>query len=235
MPKLRTQGLRGMRRAQRPLMSEPSTETPSKAELTSPATPSATRTRAVRGRYVASGLIASAVLLAFIGYAVTRAVTAAPPTQSFPSAAPSVIPAGKSAPLFSLPPLNGTARVDLRSLLSRPVVVNFFASWCTECRAELGAMAAVARTYDRSVHFVGIDSSDRNFALSRQLLKGADAAYPVGLDPHGVWASVYLVSALPVTLFVDTAGRVVGELYGKQSIASLNKAVRGLLTYPRST
>lgn len=122
----------------------------------------------------------------------------------------------------------------MRAPLTHPVVMNFFASWCADCRAELGALSAVSHSYEGSVRFVGVDSSDTNLALSRQLLGAVGATYPIGVDSRGILASAYLVSALPVTLFIDTADRVVGELYGKQTVMSLDRAIRGLLTYSTS-
>jgi len=200
----------------------------------SPEASESLKRRSAQSRYLGAGLLASLLVVAFAAYAVVRASTATPTPQTFPSASPSVIPAGHAAPLFSLPPLNGDTPVALRALMRRPVVVNFFASWCTDCRAELGALSAVSHAYHSAVQFVGIDSSDTDLALSRQLLQRVGVTYPVGVDSQGTLASAYSISALPVTIFLDTAGRVVGELYGKQSVTTLDRGVRGLLTYPTS-
>jgi thiol-disulfide isomerase/thioredoxin len=175
------------------------------------------------------------LLLGFVGYAVSRAATNHPTQQlTFPSASPTLMPSGRTAPAFSLSRLDGGPPVVLKSLLKEPIVVNFFASWCTNCRAELSTLASVATSEAGKVQFVGIDSTDTNPSLASALLAKAHATYPVGIDRAGAITTNYLVSGLPVTMFIDQRGRVVGELYGAQSKASLKRAVRGLLALPAS-
>lgn len=171
-------------------------------------------------------LLAAAALLLLVGF-IAYAVTSA--QQHRPASSPSTLPAlssGKPAPAFSLARLGGGAPVDLASYRGKPTVVNFFASWCPDCRAELGAFGAASRADGSKVNFLGIDSNDSDAALARRLLATAGATYPVGVDPNGVLASTkYAISYLPVTFFLDAKGRVVGEAYGTQSQASLDRWV----------
>ena len=186
-------------------------------------------------RFKAIAIGASIGLLGFVGYAVGRAATNHPSQQlNFPSSSPTLLPAGRAAPAFALARLGGGPPVVLKSLLKEPVVVNFFASWCTNCRGELSTLASVSTSEVGKVQFVGIDSTDTNPALASSLLRKAHATYPVGVDRPGAITNEYLVSGLPVTMFIDGRGRVVGELYGAQSKASLERAVRGLLAIPAS-
>jgi cytochrome c biogenesis protein CcmG/thiol:disulfide interchange protein DsbE len=146
---------------------------------------------------------------------------------------PAVLHAGTTAPAFSLPRLGGGAPVSLASYRGTPVIVNFFASWCPHCRSELSAIGTVATQNSGHVAVVGVDSNDGSGATAQKLLTAADATYPVGLDTSADVASKYLLTALPVTYFVDAQGRVVGSALGAQSVASLQHWV-ARLTSPAS-
>jgi cytochrome c biogenesis protein CcmG, thiol:disulfide interchange protein DsbE len=68
---------------------------------------------------------------------------------------------GSTAPeSFDLPAIQGDGRVRLADFQGRPVVVNFFASWCTACDAELPGFARVSRELDGHVAFVGVASNE---------------------------------------------------------------------------
>jgi len=108
-------------------------------------------------------------------------------------------------------------------------VLNFFASWCADCRAELSAFGAVSRSTGSKVAFVGVDTNDQNPSLARALLTHAGADYPVARDQDGTVSSgSYAISALPVTFFLDSSGRIVGEAFGAQSRAGLERDVNAL-------
>jgi cytochrome c biogenesis protein CcmG/thiol:disulfide interchange protein DsbE len=115
--------------------------------------------------------------------------------------------------------------VVLSSLRGSPVIVNFFASWCPDCRSELAAIGAVAAQNAGRVAVVGVDSNDGNGAVAAKLLAAVHATYPVGLDTSAKVASQYLLTALPVTYFVSADGRIVGSALGPQSVASLRRWV----------
>jgi thiol-disulfide isomerase/thioredoxin len=100
-------------------------------------------------------------------------------------------------------------------------VVNFFASWCPDCQAELAAFAALAARTAGHVDVIGVDSNDHEGAAAQTLLSKAQATYPVGLDPDAKVAGSYLLNALPVTYFLDGGGHVVHVAFGTQTPASL--------------
>lgn len=203
--------------------------TPTRAALDTPAHRRGESDR----RFKVAALIGCVALIGFVAFAVTQASTHKPVQQAmFPTAHPTLMPAGRIAPAFSLARLGGGPPVVLHALLSKPVVMNFFASWCANCRAELSTLAAVARKERGKVQFVGIDASDTDPTLAESLLATARASYPVGVDRPGSITNSYLVSDLPVTMFIDTQGRVVGELYGAQTTVSLERGIRGLLAIP---
>lgn len=151
------------------------------------------------------------------------AVLAAEHTSSGSSSplVPAGLPKGARAPAFDLPRLGGGDRVTLAGFAGHPLVINFFASDCTDCTAELAAFAAAWRDLRGHVGFVGIDSADPAPDSARKLLAAAGDGYPVGYDRYAQTSYAYLVPGLPMTVFVDPAGRVVDVALGSQTAAEV--------------
>ncbi len=126
---------------------------------------------------------------------------------------------GRPAPAFSIPGLAG-GRVSLASFRGKPTVLNFFASWCPNCRAELGAFSTISKKYGSKVNFVGIDTND-SASKVKGLLASEKITYPIGLDPSATIASKYQVIGLPTTVFVSPTGTILGETFGAQTTTTL--------------
>jgi cytochrome c biogenesis protein CcmG, thiol:disulfide interchange protein DsbE len=175
-------------------------------------------------------LVAAGCLVAFVVFVVVRGPShpSSSGTAALESPPPPVLKAGTLAPAFSLPALHGGEAVSLSAFRGTPVILNFFASWCRDCQEELGAMATVARTTGGRVAVIGVDSNESSDAAAARLLGVAHATYPVGLDAHASVATRYLVSALPVSYFLDASGRVVGAALGPQTVSSLQHWVHRL-------
>ena len=173
---------------------------------------------------------AGAALIGFVVFVIVRGPShpSAPDSSALESSPPPTLKPGTIAPAFSLPQLGGGDAVSLASVRGSPVIVNFFASWCPDCRAELGAMATVARASAGHVAVIGVDSNESSVAAATQLLTAAHATYPVGLDSSAKVATRYLISALPVSYFVNAEGHVVGAALGPQTVTSLQRWVARL-------
>jgi len=117
---------------------------------------------------------------------------------------------GGPAPAFSLKRLDGGGTVDLASLRGKPVVLNFWASWCGPCKAEAPALEKLWRQYrGKGVVFVGVDSNDAS-SDARRFMSAHGITYPVVSDKNGlVAANRYDIASLPVTYFVNRKGRLV--------------------------
>lgn len=116
---------------------------------------------------------------------------------------------GQRAPGFRLPLLHGgEGSLSLSTLAGEPVVLNFWASTCQDCRAELGAFAQVAKE-DQRIRIVGVDIADPSPSSAVSLLQQAGVTYPVVIDRSGQVAASYEVKGLPTTFYIDRSGRVV--------------------------
>ena len=114
------------------------------------------------------------------------------------------------APQFDLPRVGADgARVSLSDLAGRPVVVNFWASWCVPCRDEMPSELLEGR-----VVFVGINSGDTASSAAR-FERVVGVRYPSGLDLGGEVATRYGVRRLPTTVLVDGRGRIVARAPGR--------------------
>lgn len=129
------------------------------------------------------------------------------------------------APLFSLPVLTGTGTtVDLGQLRGHDVVLNFWASWCFPCQAEMPVLQAAQRSHP-SVRFVGIDTNDtRSPALS--FVRRVHVSYLTLYDPHGDTATAYGLVGLPTTVFISAKGKVVGRHAGQLDAGTLAAALQ---------
>jgi cytochrome c biogenesis protein CcmG/thiol:disulfide interchange protein DsbE len=142
------------------------------------------------------------------------------------SAGPAV-PVGGQAPTFSLPPLTGSVPVDLDALgkaAHHPVILNFFASWCTPCQQEtplLAKAAAAEQATGGRVRFVGVDVNDLP-ADALPFVEKAGIAYPVGVDQaFRVTSGLYGLNGLPQTFYIDSDGTVVAHTIGAVNAAGL--------------
>lgn len=137
--------------------------------------------------------------------------------------------AGSRAQGFSIPSLRyPRAHVSLASLRGRPLVLNFWASWCVPCRKEMPAIEAVAHRFGASVNFLGVDTNDtRSAALSFAAQTGV--TYPLGFDPAATVASSYGVYGLPTTFFVSGAERLLGRQVGAMTAVGLETLIARVL------
>lgn len=117
---------------------------------------------------------------------------------------------GKPAPRLAIQTAAGD-QVSVDQLKGRPVVVNFWASWCTSCVEEGGVLAGAA-TARTDVSFVGADNQDTADGF-RTFEQRHPHPYPAGPIVSGSYQS-YGVAGLPATFFIDAQGLVVASFSG---------------------
>src|SRR5215831_15180929 len=129
-----------------------------------------------------------------------------------PAGGPADAVLGRPAPDLTVRSLDGGPAVSLAQLRGRPVVLNFWASWCAPCRLEAGALQSAARQWGDQVAFLGVDVQDSEAAASAYQAE-LRAPYPVGPAATGVPAA-YAVKAPPETFFLDARGVVAARFVG---------------------
>jgi thiol-disulfide isomerase/thioredoxin len=182
---------------------------------------------------VAAGLVALCVAGSLIGIALISGngvsgsgasgdAASGDGASSGGTAAPRSDPA---AAAFSLPVLGHSGqRVSLSDYAGKPLIVNFFASWCTPCKQETPLLAKFYRNEHGKVALVGLDENDEaGSALSFTRANGV--TYPVGFDPQVTVASAYGVDALPQTFFLNAKHRVVDRIFGAVTLADLSHGI----------
>jgi cytochrome c biogenesis protein CcmG/thiol:disulfide interchange protein DsbE len=118
---------------------------------------------------------------------------------------------GGPAPAFSLRRLDTSGTLALASLRGKPVVLNFWASWCVPCKGEAKMLEDAWQRYrSEGVVFVGIDWHDVK-SDARRFLDHHGVTYPTVLDGSGSITDRYGVVGVPETYFIDRRGRLVGE------------------------
>lgn len=141
---------------------------------------------------------------------------------------------GAVAPAFTAAGYSGSL-ISLDQFRGHPIVLNFWASWCPPCRAEMPALEAAYRKYrDRGVVVIGIDGATDTWPASRMFFEGRGVTYPMGRDERGQVAERYHVAALPTTFFIRPDGRIAGVALtggftGKDGAAELTKQIDALL------
>ena len=168
-----------------------------------------------RGRLAVTGSAAVlAVVAALLALGATSASTPKP-TVNHPH-----------APGFSLAVLGHPGQhVSLAQYAGRPLIINFFASWCAPCQRETPLIARFYRSHRHSVIIVGIDVNDTSsagLAFARKM----GVAYPVASDPAPMTMALnYGVAALPQTFFLNAQHRVVKRIIQAVTLADLRRGV----------
>jgi cytochrome c biogenesis protein CcmG, thiol:disulfide interchange protein DsbE len=142
-----------------------------------------------------------------------------------------------AAPRVKLPWFGRPGDFDLAAYRGKVVVLNFWASWCGDCKLEAKTLHdEAARWKGKDVVFIGVDTKDFNFAAS-QYMKHYKVDYPVVRDVNGTVGSKFGVTGYPETFIVDRTGKVVpphvnGPIVGAAqfSPADLTKRIEALLS-----
>ena len=123
---------------------------------------------------------------------------------------------GRTAPVFTLPSVDGGAPVSLAALRGKPVVINFWATWCVPCYEEHATLVDAARREGDGVHFLGVIYEDEGDRV-RDFLGRQGKAYPSLMDDDGKAAMSYGVYGVPETFFVAPDGTIASKYTGPLS------------------
>jgi cytochrome c biogenesis protein CcmG, thiol:disulfide interchange protein DsbE len=121
---------------------------------------------------------------------------------------------GSMAPAFTLHRLEGPGKISLAAYRGKPVVLNFWASWCEPCKSEAAVLERDWSSYrDRGVVFLGVDYHDLS-SDARRFVSAHALTFPMLEDGSGKVTGSYGISQVPETYVLNRQGRVVAHLAG---------------------
>ena len=136
---------------------------------------------------------------------------------------------GRVAPEFTLKAVGSGESIDLSRYRGKPVVLNFWATWCHPCWDEHPVLTENAQMMGDRVQFVGVVFQDEESKIT-DFLRARGWAYPTLVDDRGKTAIAYGVGGVPETFFLDKHGMIVAKYDGPMSSEilqeNLQKAMR---------
>ncbi len=142
--------------------------------------------------------------------------------------------AGAEAPTFDMTFFNGyewedTTQANLSEMQGNVVVLNFWASWCVECRLEADLLQATAEKYeDDGVIFLGVAWTDTE-PKSFEYMDEFNITYPNAPDLGLDIGEKYEITGIPETFFIDKEGEIAQVIIGPVSEEILEGVISSLL------
>ena len=135
------------------------------------------------------------------------------------------------APDFTVYDIDGKA-LSLPDFRGKPVVLNFWASWCGPCKSEMPDFEKVYAKYGDRVHFLMInltDGAQETVQSASEFISQSGYTFPVYYDTDIVAASNYSVWSIPATYFIDAQGYGVAWGSGALDLATIEKGIGMIL------
>lgn len=167
-------------------------------------------------------LSAVASIMGLVAGLYGSSVTWAQHEHATPATGPAI---GAPAADFELKLLDGKS-VRLEQLRGKPLVINFFASWCDPCRDEMALINEIAAGGDKGGYrVIGIAVEDTRAAVM-QFSQEAKLEFPVGLDLNSTVKRAYRIFGPPATFFIDAQGTVRDIVLGPVTPARAREALK---------
>jgi thiol-disulfide isomerase/thioredoxin len=136
-----------------------------------------------------------------------------------------------AAPDFNVDSIDGKP-LTLVSARGKVVLVNFWATWCGPCRAEIPDLIALQEKYKDQLQIIGLTVDDDDASLIKQVVARTRINYPVAMAPTELRVQYGGIAALPTSFLLDTQGRVVQKHEGLRDPALYEAEIRALLGLP---
>ena len=177
------------------------------------------------------GLLALVLLIGGASLLYNRmSQEAAPPAMTTPAEAETteeetVDPV--AAPGFTVLDCEGNT-VHLSDFIGTPVILNFWASWCSPCKGEMPDFEAAYQTYGQEVQFMMINLTDgdrETVESAKDLIAEAGYTFPVFFDTELSAAMAYGTNSIPATYFVNAEGNLVAYGIGPLNLEALETGI----------
>lgn len=131
------------------------------------------------------------------------------------------------APNFTVYTEDGTA-VKLSELYGKPIILNFWASWCPPCKSEMPDFESMYQKYGEDIHFVMINLTDgqrETVESGAAYVEAQGFTFPVYFDSDLDAANNYQVYSVPMTYFLDAEGYAIARASGAIDAATLERGI----------
>jgi len=136
-----------------------------------------------------------------------------------------------AAPEFKLAGLDGKA-ISLADVRGKVVLLNFWATWCGPCRAEIPDLIELQEKYKGQLQIIGLTVDDDDAGVIQQVVARTGINYPVAMASAEVRIKYGGIAALPTSFVLDAQGRVVQKHEGLRDPALYETEIRALLGLP---
>ncbi len=136
-----------------------------------------------------------------------------------------------AAPEFQLTTLDGKP-LSLESERGKVVLLNFWATWCGPCRAEIPDLIALQERYAGKLQIIGLMVDEDDAGVVKQVVARTGINYPVAMTSPEIRIKYGGIAALPTSFVLDTQGRVVQKHEGLRNPALYEMEIRALLGLP---
>ena len=136
-----------------------------------------------------------------------------------------------AAPEFKLDALDGKP-LSLATARGKVVLLNFWATWCGPCRAEIPDLIALQQKYKDQLQIIGLTVDDDDESTIKQVVADEHINYPVAMASPDVRLRYGGIAALPTSFVLDAQGRVVQKHEGLRDPALYETEIRALLGFP---
>ena len=137
-------------------------------------------------------------------------------------------PPANIAPDFTMLDMEGN-EVTLASFFGKPIVLNFWASWCGPCKMEMPEIQKFYDKYGQEIHFLLV-SGDDSLDAAKSFISDSGYTFPVYFDTTSVGAYTYGASSIPLTFFIDAQGNLTAYYMGAMSESILQQGVDMIYT-----
>ncbi|MFM1652768.1 thiol-disulfide oxidoreductase ResA [Brevibacillus sp. B_LB10_24] len=135
---------------------------------------------------------------------------------------------GDAAPNFSLKQLDGTP-MKLSDLQGKAVLLNFWASWCDPCKAEMPDLEKeYGKWKDKGLVVVGVNIGETPLIVN-QFVEPRGLTFPILLDAKNEITKLYNIGPIPTSFFIDANGKVVDKVVGQMNEAIIESKVAKIL------
>jgi peroxiredoxin len=173
-------------------------------------------------------VIAAVILVSLLTVAIVQAMdkkTETPETTSQTTASKEGLAIGAKAPDFELKTLTGE-KIKLSNLKGKKVMLNFWATWCPPCKAEMPAMEQFSKQMDKDIVILAVNIDPQ---LDVQgFVDENKITFPIPLDTDDKVNETYQVLSIPTTYFIDSKGIIQNKYTGSMNLEAMKDFTKKL-------